>query len=298
MGCKICSYPTGINHSKLRILVTGATGFIGNAVTLRLLDQGHEVIAVLKGKMDSVNYRWHDRVKLVHHDLSSRKALNLKAIGRPDGVIHLAWAGLPNYFEMFHIEKNLFDSYFFLKSIIEQGVGNILVTGTCLEYGMTSGPIAVDQPADPKIPYTIAKDSLRRFLEQLKHTLDFKLKWVRLFYIYGEGQRSNSLFGQLNDALDSGKPSFNMSFGEQIRDYSHIHEIADQLCQLIVDAKYDGIINGCSGKPVSVRSLVERLIKESGKKIQLNLGHYPYPDYEPMAFWGIKNYNFQPFNKI
>jgi len=47
-----------------------------------------------------------------------------------------------------------------------------------------------------------------------------------------------------------------------------------------------GIINICSGEPVSIRKLVERWLHENNWKIELNLGHYPYPDYEPMAFWG------------
>ena len=52
-------------------------------------------------------------------------------------------------------------------------------------------------------------------------------------------------------------------------------------------AQHDiGAVNICSGKPISVRRLVEQWLDENNYKIELNLGHYPYPDYEPMAFWG------------
>jgi len=77
-----------------------------------------------------------------------------------------------------------------------------------------------------------------------------------------------------------------MSGGEQLRDYLPVTEVARALVSLALAKKDTGAINICSGTPISVRKLVEDLIKENGWSITLNLGHYPYPDYEPMAFWG------------
>jgi nucleoside-diphosphate-sugar epimerase len=77
-----------------------------------------------------------------------------------------------------------------------------------------------------------------------------------------------------------------MSGGEQLRDYLHISEVARKIACLAMIRRNVGTINICSGKPISVRRLVEQWINENEWKIGLKLGHYPYPDYEPMAFWG------------
>ena len=83
-----------------------------------------------------------------------------------------------------------------------------------------------------------------------------------------------------------GDKVFNMSGGEQLRDYLHISEIARQIVRLAMSQRDTGVINICSGNPVSVRRLAEQWLRENNWEIELNLGYYPYPDYEPMAFWG------------
>ena len=91
---------------------------------------------------------------------------------------------------------------------------------------------------------------------------------------------------QLDAAIDQGAAIFNMSGGEQLRDYIAIEEAARLLVLILECPKLTGIINCCSGTPISVRRLVENRIAERKASIELNLGYYPYPDYEPMAFWG------------
>jgi dTDP-6-deoxy-L-talose 4-dehydrogenase (NAD+) len=77
-----------------------------------------------------------------------------------------------------------------------------------------------------------------------------------------------------------------MSGGEQLRDYLPVVEVARLLVSLALNGRDNGIINICSGEPISVRRLVESWIAANGWSIELNLGHYPYPTFEPMAFWG------------
>jgi len=104
--------------------------------------------------------------------------------------------------------------------------------------------------------------------------------------MYGEGQPKDSLYSQLKDAVLRGERVFNMSGGEQLRDYLPVDEVA-RLISILARRRCDtGCINVCAGKPISVRNLVERWLAENGWDISLNLGYYPYPDYEPMAFWG------------
>lgn len=207
-------------------------------------------------------------------------------LGRPDTLIHLAWAGLPNYKSLHHFEEELPTQYRFIKGLVASGLKNLVVTGTCFEYGMQSGPLNEDVETRPSNPYGFAKDTLRRQLEYLQQVRPFNLTWARLFYLYGEGQAENSLLPQLRKAVEQGDKIFNMSGGEQLRDYLPVTEVARYLVHLAMTNKNNGIVNICSGKPVSVRKLVENWIKENGWTIALNLGYYPYPDYEPMAFWG------------
>jgi dTDP-6-deoxy-L-talose 4-dehydrogenase (NAD+) len=91
---------------------------------------------------------------------------------------------------------------------------------------------------------------------------------------------------QLDRAIDRGDESFDMSGGEQLRDYLPAGEVAARLVALAEHSELSQTVNICSGTPISVRKLVENRIAERNANITLNLGHYPYPDYEPMAFWG------------
>ena len=75
-----------------------------------------------------------------------------------------------------------------------------------------------------------------------------------------------------------------------MRDYLHISEIARQIVRLAMSQRDTGVINICSGNPVSVRRLVEQWLRENNWEIELNLGYFPYPDYEPMAFWGDRHH--------
>jgi dTDP-6-deoxy-L-talose 4-dehydrogenase (NAD+) len=172
--------------------------------------------------------------------------------------------------------------------MIEAGLPSLLVTGTCFEYGMQSGPLAADMLTKPNNPYGYAKDALQKQLMFLKSTANFNLTWARLFYMYGDGQPRTSLYPKLKEAVSLGDKVFNMSGGEKLRDYLPVEEVARQIAQLAMARKDIGAINICSGSPVSVRSLVEQWLADNGWEIELNLGHYPYPDYEPMAFWGVR----------
>lgn len=268
----------------MKVAVTGATGFIGRHVLDQLAKQSVETVAVIRSLPDKAKVL--PCANMVRMEIDNAPADAFERIGRPDALIHLAWGGLPNYRSLHHYEHELPMQYRFLKSLIESGLRTLVVTGTCFEYGMQSGPLSEDMAACPSNPYGFAKDMLRRQLEYLKATYPFALVWSRLFYLYGEGQAENSLFPQLKRAVERGDMAFDMSGGEQLRDYLPVTEVARQLVALAREGKDAGIVNICSGEPISVRKLVEGWIKDNGWSITLNLGQCPYPDYEPMAFWG------------
>lgn len=162
----------------------------------------------------------------------------------------------------------------------------MLVTGTCFEYGMQSGALSEERLPQPSNPYGYAKNALCQQLQYLKSERPFNFVWARLFYMYGEGQAAASLYPKLKEAALRGDKVFNMSGGEQLRDYLHVEEVAHNIVRLAIAQQDAGIVNICSGKPVSVRRLVEQWLQENNWEVGLNFGYYPYPDYEPMAFWG------------
>jgi nucleoside-diphosphate-sugar epimerase len=271
----------------MKVLVTGATGFVGRHLVPRLLERGHDVTAVARDETKARSYDWFSNVRFVVCDLHLPLDNPSRLFGHQDAAIHLAWPGLPNYGSLFHFEKNLPAAYLFLKSLIEAGVEHLLVTGTCFEYGVQNGALAETTPTAPSNPYGVAKDTLRKFLELLQRERGFILQWARLFYMHGPGQPSASLLAQLDRAIDNGDTVFNMSGGEQLRDYLPIQTVARRLVSLLEHPQCAGCINICSGTPTSVRNLVERHMAQRGATIELNVGHFPYSDYEPMAFWGV-----------
>ena len=271
----------------MMIAVTGATGFIGRHVLDELSRHNNTIVAVTRNASRLSDFQYP--INIVEMDIAQPISDSFSRLGRPDILIHLAWDGLPNYTSFQHFETELPRQYQFLKGMIEGGLKSLLVAGTCFEYGMQSGPLAADLETKPNNPYGYAKDALRKQLQFLKLKKPFNLTWARLFYTYGNGQPKTSLYPLLQDAIKRGDKVFNMSGGEQLRDYLHVNEVAKQLVKLALAQQDIGATNVCSGEPISVRRLVEQWKRENCWEIDFNPGHFPYPDYEPMAFWGCRN---------
>lgn len=272
----------------MKILVTGATGFIGNHLINELLKyKSYEIIATSRDVEKAKMFEWFDAVKYISHNLNDDYDNLYEKFSKPDKVVHLAWEGLSNYNDLTHIEQNLFNNYRFIKNLITNGLKDITITGTCFEYGMVNGCLSEDLHTNPSNSYALAKDNLRKFTEELHKQFEFSYRWIRLFYMYGEGQSEKSLVTLLDKAIQNGDKEFNMSGGEQLRDYLHIREIVFNISKIVIQNKIDNqIINCCSGEPISIRKFVENYLYERKYTMKLNLGYFPYPTYEPMAFWG------------
>lgn len=272
----------------MKVLVTGATGFIGNYVMKELLQMRHSVIASSSNPEKAKKKSWFGDVTYAPFNLADYDdGVNyFDFFFRPDIMIHLAWEGLPDFKGAFHMNINLPRHKSFLQNMIRNGLRDLSVTGTCLEYGMQGGALDEDRPAKPTVAYGIAKNELWKFLSQLKNVYPVHLKWIRLFYVYGEGQTSKSLIPQLEEALAKGESCFNMSKGDQVRDFLPAHVAAGYIVKIATQNTIAGIVNCCSGAPVAVKQFVLNYLADQNKMISLNTGYYPYPDYEPMRFWG------------
>lgn len=271
-----------------KVLVTGATGFIGQNLVPALLKKKYEVTVIARSLDRIKDFSWFGKVRFIQCDYHKDKFISKKKI--PQNVIHLAWKGLPNYKSKFHLEENLVCNYFFLSRLIELGVKKIFVLGTCLEYGMLEGKIKSVSQTDPHTPYGLAKNLLRLLLLKKQNFFNFKLQWGRLFYTYGNGQSSNSLISKLEKAIKEKRKEFNMSFGEQVRDYLHIDDVVQKILT-IFSVEENLTVNICSGKPITIKDFVIDYLKKRNKKITLNFGYYDYNDYEPMKFWGENDIN-------
>jgi nucleoside-diphosphate-sugar epimerase len=265
-----------------RIAITGATGFLGRHVRAALSMPGVDLVAHARTpKPDETEDKaW------VFFDLAAAGDEAFDQLGRPDVVVHLAWGGLPNYLSPRHLDVELPAQQRFVQGLVASGLKRLVVTGTCFEYGMQSGRLREDMPAQPSNPYGIAKDSLRKTLEALRTRTPFDLRWLRLFYLYGRGQAATSLHAQFQAAVARGDQTFDMSPGDQQRDFMPVEDAAAAIAAIALAPEAPGLLNVCSGTPVTVRSLVEQWRTEMGADIKLNFGALSYPTYEPFAFWG------------
>jgi dTDP-6-deoxy-L-talose 4-dehydrogenase (NAD+) len=271
-----------------RILVTGATGFIGRYVVNHLLQRKCNVVVAVRDTEQVKTVFGNVDIELVPFNMETVDPDKnyYEYFQSPDTLVHLAWEGLPNYKSSFHVEENLPRHIKFLGNLIRNGLKDMVVTGTCLEYGMLEGELFEDMKVEPVVPYAMAKHQLHDALIRMEQQFNVQVKWLRLFYMWGEGQAAGSLIPQLNQAIQDQCESFPMSGGQQIRDFLPVEKMAEYIADFAMAENIGGCFNCCSGEPVTVKQFVETYLKSKGSNIKLALGVYPYPDYEPMTFWG------------
>lgn len=269
----------------MRIAITGASGFVGRHVLHELSSRGLEtIVAKFRRPLNECGLS----VQEVPLDIRSPGPDPFTALGKPDLLLHFAWSGLPQYDSPHHLEIELPAQVSFLSACVSSGIKRVMVAGTCFEYGLASGEIEESQALKPVTRYGEAKTRLFEHMSSLCEMIPFELVWPRLFYLFGLGQSPNSLYSQLQAAIARGDESFDMSGGEQVRDYLPVGDAARLLVDVAIHTGDIGAVNLCSGVPTRLKDQVARWITEAGSPIHMNLGHFPYPSFEPMAFWGSR----------
>lgn len=275
-------------HSK-EIIISGATGYIGKNLIPQLLKKKYKITALVRSTEKIQSYKWSKKINYIKFDFKNYR-INIKKLKKNSVFIDLAWEGLPNYYSKIHFTKNVNSHFNLIKKLLKKKIiKQLIITGTCQEYGMQFGlqkPIA---NTNPITSYGKAKVKLFKKILLLKRQYKFIFKWLRLYYSYGVSQNNNSLYPKLINAINKNKKIFKMSNGDQLRDYLPTIIMINKIIKSLQSDKIEGIFNICSGKPIKVKDLVKKIIKQKKSKIKLKLGYYPYAEYEPKNFWGESN---------
>lgn len=265
---------------KKRVLVTGANGYIGRYVVKNLLDMGAEVLAA-DIRTDGID----QRARVIQEDIFSDREGLFEILGSPDACIHMAWRDGFVHNSDTHMGC-LSEHYRFLRRMLQEGLGQILVMGSMHEVGYWEGAIDENTPCNPVSLYGIAKDSLRRALFALAGGRDVTVQWLRGYYIYGDDERSASIFGKIWAAEKRGQEYFPFTTGVNLYDFIEVDQLGKMIAATAMQKEVTGIINCCSGKPVSLAEQVEGYIRENHMKIRLQYGAFPDRPYDSPGVWG------------
>lgn len=263
----------------MRVLVTGAGGYIGRHVVKFLIDNGIKVIA-------------NDISGKIIDERAEMNTLNIfeisnpyKELGSPDICLHMAWRdGFVHNSEL-HMQQ-LSAHYEFIKKMLEGGLKHIAVMGSMHEVGYYEGAVDENTSCNPLTLYAIAKNALRQSTKILAEKNNTIWQWIRAYYIYGDDKAGNSIFAKLQQAHIEGKKNFPFTSGKNKYDFVHIDKLAEMISYTILQENINGVINCCSGNPVALGVQIEDYIKNNNLNITLEYGAFKDRPYDSPAIWG------------
>lgn len=263
----------------MKVLVTGANGYLGKGVVKHLLDKKIDVLAT-----DTRDEYIDRRARTVITDLFTIEK-PYEYFDKPDVVLHMAWKNGFVHGHISHIE-DLPKHYCFLSKVIDSGVKKVAVMGSMHEIGFFEGSINEGTPCNPLSNYGISKNALRRLVELKCKEAGCKFQWLRGFYIVGNTVDGSSIFSKIVQAHQNGEKSFPFTMGLNQFDFLDYNVFCKYVADVVEQDDVDGVINICSGRPEKLADRVERFIIENGFDIKLNYGAFPDRPYDSKAIWG------------
>lgn len=263
-----------------RVLLTGASGFIGSHCLPLLVERGFEVHAVSRAQrppfIEGHLLFWHQYDLF---DLNGQKSLLSQV--KPTHLLHFAWHALPNdYWDSLENIRWVQASLELLLHFMSQGGRRAVLAGTCAEYDWTHGYcIESVTPEKPSSLYGASKSSLQTILRQLSKTTGLSSAWGRIFHLYGPGEHPERLVPSVITSLLKGKPA-HCSHGEQIRDFLFVKDAASAFVELL-DSDIQNAVNIASGKPVALKEMVAWLGDYLGHPELIEFGSMPARPSDP-----------------
>lgn len=266
------------------VVVTGAGGYVGRHVVRSLVNAGVRVVALARESRRRPLEVDPGAEVVIADVLDADFDLAAAVPGRIDALVHLAWQDGFTHNAPSHIE-NLSAHFRFLEAAVAEGVGRVTILGSMHEVGYWEGAITESTPTNPLSLYGIAKDALRRSsLIALGDRAE--IAWLRCFYIVGDDRANQSVFTKILEAVDAGRETFPFTTGSSLYDFIDVAELGRQIATVALADGEKGVINCCTGAPVSLREQVERFIVDHQLPITLEVGAFPDRPYDSPGIWG------------
>lgn len=274
----------------IRILITGANGFVGRQIIRSLDSGGVDLIPVVRdGNLHELSGLSNVKKIITSKDLFSEEEVWWEEQCQDvDVVIHAAWYVEAGKYQ--DSTKNidcLIGSLKLAKGAAKAGVSRFLGLGTCAEYDTTQGKLTIETPLKPLTTYATTKASLFAILSEWLPRQSVSFAWIRLFYLYGEGEDSSRLVPYVRSQISQGK-FVDLTSGEQVRDFMDVIEVGKKIAKISL-SNQNGPINLCSGVPITVRQLVEKIADEYGGKDLLRFGVRADNPFDPPCVIGVPN---------
>lgn len=269
----------------MRVLLTGASGFVGRQIAKALLMRGIAVRATTRGKT-SLLAAISDVVNTP--DLfSETPEFWARALDDVDTVIHAAWYVEHGAYVTSPLNlAALAGTLRLAEAVIAAGTPRFVGLGTCFEYDLRSAmPLASSAPLAPATPYGAAKAATWMALSPAFAHAGVSFVWTRLFYLYGEGEDRRRFVPSILESVRAGKPA-EMTSGTQIRDYMEVAEAGRQIVDIALGNTI-GAVNVCSGRRQSLADLARELAAPYGGEDLLRLGALPDRPDEPPEISGV-----------
>lgn len=269
----------------MKVLVTGANGYLGQGIVKAIIERGHDVIAA------DYSTRYVDsRAERMECDLFSIEN-PYEYFKRPDVLLHLAWKDGFIHYSDAHIME-LPKHYLFIQKMAKSEIKTIAVMGSMHEIGFYEGSIDEKTSCNPESFYGIAKNALREVTKLYCEQNGKDYQWLRGYYIVGNSEFGSSIFSKITAAEKEGKDTFPFTMGLNQFDFIDYDNFCLQVALAVTQNKINGVINICSGRPEKLADRVERFIKENGYHIKLEYGAFPDRPYDSKAVWG-NNYKIE-----